>query len=155
MAEEKITTCQICERFIKANNDAGVIAHHGYQRPYKQGWQTGSCYGARRKPYEEAKDALEEAIPKLKEFIAQVKERMEDFVKNPPETITRRNPWGGQTQELKRPEKFDPTAERSFSYNSYESEYYSQKSELARTIKYSEMDLTRLEKRLAAWKPHK
>lgn len=47
--------CQICERPIKANT--GLIAHHGYQRP-GDGWQTASCPGARRLPYERSADAI-------------------------------------------------------------------------------------------------
>lgn len=40
-------TCQICGRSIKWKN--GKIAHHGYKRP-GEGWQTGSCEGAREMP---------------------------------------------------------------------------------------------------------
>lgn len=44
-------TCQICAREIKANT--GLIAHHGYQRPWHgSGIQTRSCMGARHLPYE-------------------------------------------------------------------------------------------------------
>lgn len=57
-------TCQICGRGILA--EGGLIAHHGYERP-GTGWQTGSCYGARRIPYEAGHDALDALIPGAQE----------------------------------------------------------------------------------------
>jgi hypothetical protein len=49
--------CQICERQI--GTKAGVIAHHGYQRPkYRSGWQTASCYGARHLGWEDDREVL-------------------------------------------------------------------------------------------------
>ena len=42
-------TCQVCGRPIFA--ETGVIAHHGYTRPY-WGGQTASCPGARCLPFE-------------------------------------------------------------------------------------------------------
>lgn len=53
-------TCQICEREIKLK-DGERIAHHGYQRP-GEGWQTDSCRGARRLPWEVSSDALKEWV---------------------------------------------------------------------------------------------
>jgi len=47
--------CQICGRPILA--ERGKIAHHGYQRP-GQGWQTASCYGAMKLPFEVSRDDL-------------------------------------------------------------------------------------------------
>jgi hypothetical protein len=52
-------TCQVCARPIFA--ETGLIAHHGYQRPY-EGVQTASCHGARHMPFECSKDALEQEI---------------------------------------------------------------------------------------------
>jgi len=49
-------TCQICARKIYA--ELGVIAHHGYERP-GEGWQTDSCDGARKLPYEADRAFLE------------------------------------------------------------------------------------------------
>lgn len=56
-------TCQCCGSDILANT--GVIAHHGYQRP-GDGWQTQSCFGARRLPFEVDRAALGELIEALK-----------------------------------------------------------------------------------------
>jgi hypothetical protein len=47
--------CQICARDILA--DTGHIAHHGYERP-GDGWQTQSCHGALKLPFEVSRDAL-------------------------------------------------------------------------------------------------
>jgi len=52
-------TCQCCERQIYANT--GTIAHHGYERP-GHGWQTSSCFGAKRLPFEVDRAALGEMI---------------------------------------------------------------------------------------------
>lgn len=62
-------TCQCCARKHLANG--GVIAHHGYQRPY-EGWQTASCMGARKLPFEIDRTQLAAMIVLLK----QQKERM-------------------------------------------------------------------------------
>jgi hypothetical protein len=62
-------TCQCCARKHLANG--GVIAHHGYQRPY-EGWQTASCMGARELPFEVDRDCLAVMIAALK----RQKERM-------------------------------------------------------------------------------
>lgn len=60
-------TCQICDRPIFA--ESGVIAHHGYERP-GYGWQTASCYGARRLPWEKSCDAVADYIEIIKRDVA-------------------------------------------------------------------------------------
>jgi hypothetical protein len=58
------TTCQICARPILAKT--GKIAHHGYTRPiYRSGWQTASCYGARKLPYEVDRSVLREYLDRF------------------------------------------------------------------------------------------
>jgi hypothetical protein len=53
--------CQCCGRAILAN--LGSIAHHGYERPdLGSGWQTASCHGAKRAPFEVDRAALGEMI---------------------------------------------------------------------------------------------
>lgn len=59
------TTCQICEREIKAKG--GIIAHHGYKRP-GNGWQTSSCMGARFQPYEVSADRIPSVIDTYKQW---------------------------------------------------------------------------------------
>lgn len=49
-------TCQCCARQIFAQR--GVIAHHGYERPFQEGWQTASCYGATYVPFEVSRERL-------------------------------------------------------------------------------------------------
>ena len=51
--------CQCCQRAILAN--MGKIAHHGYERP-GHGWQSPSCMGAKRLPFEADRKALGEMI---------------------------------------------------------------------------------------------
>lgn len=76
--------CQICGRSIGIK--AGVIAHHGYERP-GHGWQTSSCFGARRLPYEKDRGAIAEYIEILKSDVPRltaVVDRLEspDFNEN-------------------------------------------------------------------------
>lgn len=59
--------CQVCGREI--GSTAGLIAHHGYERP--QGWyqQTKSCRGARELPFEKDRAVLGEVIEDIKTYI--------------------------------------------------------------------------------------
>lgn len=50
-------TCQICGRKILPDAD-GKLAHHGYERPYGQGFHTASCYGARELKFEADRTVL-------------------------------------------------------------------------------------------------
>ena len=59
--------CQCCGRAILAN--LGTIAHHGYERP-GHGWQTSSCMGAKRLPFEVDRAALGEMIGFLRDRLA-------------------------------------------------------------------------------------
>jgi hypothetical protein len=76
--------CQICARRIGVK--AGVIAHHGYRRPWhRSGVQTASCTGARALPYEISRDLLTEEIHLLKETIAQREARIaKQHAEHPP-----------------------------------------------------------------------
>ena len=64
---EKRMHCQCCGRAILAN--LGTIAHHGYERP-GHGWQTNSCMGAKRLPFEVDRTALGEMIGFLRDRLA-------------------------------------------------------------------------------------
>lgn len=75
----EINTCQICGRNIKAKN--GRIAHHGYTRP-DLGWQTKSCFGARRLPLEESCDAIEDGIKMIERYIKNATERIQFMISN-------------------------------------------------------------------------
>lgn len=150
------TTCQICERGIKATT--GVIAHHGYQRPWKEGWQSGSCFGARWRPYEVASDALPPAIARIKAFIVSQKNHYKTFTTTPPEKLTifshsRTRP----NKEVNRPEGFtfeeNESEHKRRPYESYEYEHHSVAYGIRKSIENAKEDLTRLEKRLADWKP--
>ena len=66
-ADENRMHCQCCGRAILAN--LGTIAHHGYERP-GYGWQTNSCMGAKRLPFEADRTALGEMIKFLRDRLA-------------------------------------------------------------------------------------
>lgn len=74
------TTCQICERAIKANT--GLVAHHGYKRP-GQGWQTGSCPGARALPWQVSCDLLRAHV----EVVEAATAKLEVTVESDPESL--------------------------------------------------------------------
>lgn len=104
-----MTTCQICGRAIKANT--GLIAHHGYRRPYPQ-LQTRSCFGARRLPYEVAHDAIDEYLLLLKRWLLDVKFARTTLVMSPPDQLQyrhKRDAWDQGTMiDVSRPDNFDP-----------------------------------------------
>ena len=146
------TTCQICERGIKAST--GTIALHGYTRPWKQGWQSGSCFGAKFRPYEVACDALPPAIERVRAFIERQKAHLTDFTNNPPEKLIKYDRYH-KAEELVRPEGYVYNPRHGgFSYTErYQLQHPNVIYEIKKSIEQAERDLPRLEKRLADWKP--
>ena len=164
---EKTSTCQICERIIKTKrgktfHGAGMevgwddyIANHGYTRPWKQGWQSASCFGAKWRPYEVACDALPIAIERCEQFIASQKAHLEDFTKNPPETLTRFARYHGQKDEVfERPEGYVYNPEHgSFGHTEqYALQHHNAIYQIRKSIEHAEWELPKLQKRMAAWK---
>lgn len=100
------TTCQICARAIKANT--GIIAHHGYQRPQYQGWQTASCDGARQLPYEVSRDFIPVVIERYKMASANQEAMADEMLRTPPATITKVSMYSYQdNQTFDKPADFD------------------------------------------------
>lgn len=149
------TTCQICEREIKANT--GVIAHHGYRRPDRgSGWQTDSCWGARHLPYEKSCDQIQPCIDHIDYYVENQEKRLKEMLKNPPLTLTRVSMmWTREPKVYGKPEGFDPKScmERgSFSGGmAYEYEFYTMYKDIERSVKEGKRDIKRLKARLAAW----
>ena len=65
--DSKRMHCQCCGRAILAN--MGSIAHHGYERPEAY-YQTASCMGAKRLPFEADRAALGEMISYMRDRLA-------------------------------------------------------------------------------------
>ena len=65
--DSKRMHCQACGRAILAN--MGSIAHHGYERP-GWGYQSASCFGAKRLPFEADRAALGEMIVFMRDRLA-------------------------------------------------------------------------------------
>lgn len=151
-------TCQICAREI--GNKSGVIAHHGYRRPNRgSGWQTQSCFGARRKPYEVACDAIPEYIAILERFVVSQTEARDNLVNDPPPIIKVFPQFGGRLPiEYKRPATFNAkeNVERgSHSYRTYEGEHASKYREHKEQIRQATAEIKAMKERLANWKaPH-
>ena len=152
---EKIWTCQICGRPIKAKE--GIIAHHGYKRP-GDGWQTASCAGARHKPYEISCDMLPPTITYIKEHIARVEAKLEEHINNPPKTLTvmKGYCYNKKPVEVTLPEGFDaknpPCCVGMYSYAGEHSDI---RRKYQQDIKYSKQDLQYMEERLKNWIPPK
>lgn len=148
---EKIWTCQICGRPIKAKD--GIIAHHGYKRP-GDGWQTASCAGARHKPYEISCDCLPPTITYIKIHIQNVEARLEEHINNPPQTLVIQ--VGGYYKKEERivtlPPTFDPkNPPCCVGMFSYAGEYSDIRRKYQQDIKYSKQDLQYMEERLKNW----
>jgi len=60
--------CQICSRAIRAPQ--GIVAHHGYQRPFGWGQQTPSCHGSLKQPYQASIDDLKSFAKSVRRMIA-------------------------------------------------------------------------------------
>lgn len=166
------THCQICGRTIRtvvgygstgaANTDMAAgrtdrIAHHGFQRPHQQGWQSGSCFGARWRPYEVASDALPSAIKSTESYIAHQQIGLAKFMLEPPAKLqyTSRRSFKSETVDVPRPEgfKFDPDRKsHQMIIHSYEHLYLNQRVGYLSNIRQAEMALAAMQKRLAEWK---
>lgn len=152
------TTCQVCGRAIKAGR--GKIALHGYRRP-GQGWQTGSCFGARYRPFEVACDALKAAIEAAGRFILATEERLAAWTTDPPASITvppKRDAWSGAVRRegftVERPQGFT-TVNAGFSrvQGSYDSVWYGRARQMAAEIAAAQDEVKFLSARLATWVP--
>lgn len=144
--------CQICERDIKART--GVIAHHGYQRP-GDGWQTASCFGARKLPYEESCDAIQPYIDTVKNYKSAREQFVKGLVENPPAELTAPRismRYDEKPRVFARPENFDPNVNHHGNrYSSYEGNFDAQKSDAEYQIRNAIKEIERMEKRLQAW----
>lgn len=144
--------CQICERDIKAKN--GIIAHHGYTRPYPQE-QTRSCDGARQLPYEVSRDAIPAAIDNTKAYLGYQEDRLKAYMKEGPEELTRFVGFGRTSHVMTRPENFDPkySAENweSTPSKGYEREFYTTIRQIKRNIVDATQEVKRLTARYDNW----
>jgi hypothetical protein len=147
------STCQICARPILANT--GLIAHHGYTRPYAHaGFQTASCPGARFMPYEMACDALPPYIERLESALATTQEQLRDLINDPPHTLLyypqpRRGKPLLPPEEVYKPHNFN---KEHIPVDRYSQLYFNVKHEREAMIKHLTDDLKFLKARLDAWK---
>lgn len=117
----KLTTCQVCGRPIKMVRS--VIAHHGYQRPHLQGWQSASCLGAKFPPYELSRDRINEVIGMMSNQLVSVQESLGKHIGSPPETIHYYpRGWPHSKKEIiyTRPLGFKPSDKAPTSYQQYD-----------------------------------
>lgn len=158
---ETSTHCQICARPIKANT--GIIAHHGYERPHQQGWQTASCDGARQLPYEVSRDFIPVVIERYRMHAKNQQDIADNMLRSPAATITRihRHAFSGEqykTEDFELPAGFDPYAAvnagaRSFSFASYENEFVKQYETHRSNEREIKEAIEFLQRRYDEWKP--
>ena len=153
------THCQICARPIKAST--GIIAHHGYQRPQYQGWQTASCDGARQLPYEVSRDHIPVVIERYKMHASNQELLADTMLRKPSATLTRihLNRLGREDSmtEFAKPENFDPYAAvnagaRSFTFSSYENEFVKKYEAHRANVKEINGSIEFLQQRYESWK---
>jgi len=149
-------TCQVCGRKIKASS--GIIAHHGYKRPYQSGWQTASCEGARYVPYEVSCERLREVTAMVGAFIDSEEKEFVGFLENPPQTITvfeRRSVIRKETEKViyTKPDDFKQDSYRSSMARTYENAYSNKKYGYEATIRMAKADFASMQRRLNEWKP--
>lgn len=143
--------CQICARPIKANT--GIIAHHGYRRPYAY-VQTASCFGARHRPYEAAHDALDAYIPMIVDWLSREQAAHAAILASPPDELTYTPPGNfgyNKPVAVPRPADFDPAARRHYIGHSYAYLYAERVREHADAIRGMTGELVELRARRAAW----
>lgn len=155
----KTTHCQICARDIKANT--GLIAHHGYQRPQYQGWQTASCDGAKQLPYEVSRDFIPVVIGRYKLHAINQENIADEMLRTPASTLTRFNMSGftgkqTSTTEFEKPADFDPYATvnngaRHYSYSTYENEFAKRYEAHRSNVKEIEASIAFLSDRYNKW----
>ena len=153
--KEKLTHCQICARDIKANT--GLIAHHGYQRPQYQGWQTASCDGARQLPYEVSRDFIPVVIERYKLHAKNQEDMADEMLRAPVETITRYATSSYDTDSIfEKPADFDPyktvNGEVYAMYNTYEYEFKRKYTAHRKNVKEIEEAIEFLQKRYDDWR---
>lgn len=157
MNTEIKTHCQICSRFIRLTR--GTIALHGYQRPYQQGWQTSSCFGAQWVSYEEGHDALDKLIPILVQQKTGVDASIEAMLREPPASVSYSVKVGRgylqktETRTAERPEGFVHVEGRfQIDQNGYAYQYQKLLSQRRSTSRGLGVDIEALKQRRAAWK---
>lgn len=156
------THCQVCGRAIKVvrgwcrqtNRREPMVAHHGYRRP-SDGWQTASCFGARWRPYEVARDALEALEPRLEQMARDVRANIARVLAEPPATLRweRTDAWGKVLafKVLERPEGFVYRDESVYASATYASVYRNGMLQRERTAKALEEDLASVRRRIKEW----
>ena len=150
----KPTTCQICARSIKAKS--GLIAHHGYQRPWGEGFQTDSCFGSRALPYEKSRDR----IPSHRDTIKAWADGRAKFAKilraEPPANMSYYPTHGHKRFErvdVPKPDVFnvDQTMAMGHPFNSYPNLFKSSIATAELEAEQGRAEVRRLQKRYDAW----
>lgn len=154
-------TCQCCDRQVKAMR--GLIAHHGFTRPTEH-WQTASCFGARRLPWEVSRKRLGELIAWLEREVRQLEDQLALVLVNkelqvPVQIRQRKGHMIWDTTNLvvtsKNFEALRKEWEREFvsrRFHKWSDVIAGHKTRLVRKLEQIESELAALRKRHAGWK---
>lgn len=156
MGATQVTTCQVCARPIRAA--AGLIAHHGYQRPYRHsGWQTSSCPGARYVPWEEGHDGLDAWVDRLEEMLTNAREGLRTWLEDPPAAMVWMRPRPGyrvsEPVDVPKPEGWVFEGKVSYPHRGYAHLYSVGINEREAMIERLEADLRFCRERRETWLP--
>ena len=152
--------CQICGRAISMRD--GYIVTHGYTVPGASLGdfhnRTSDCFGSGKLSYAESCVAVSQYKEMVKKSWANVEKQFRDHEKNPPAEITRLEQVRGDAWAPKkrvtytRPDGFDPQRLNPRIAN-YDGAYAERRADLRNTLQACAAVVTRLEKRIADWKP--
>lgn len=147
------TTCQICGRAILANT--GVIAHHGYKRPFhRSGIQTRSCEGARYRPYEVSCDRIPSVLAACRNTLDKVNADLAKLTTTPPDVLGYSKEYGNPRSEtvwVPRPDDFTPQTPDNYRPRTYAHLYANAIRDHKAQVKYWQDTVDYLTARLAAW----
>jgi hypothetical protein len=150
--KEKMT-CQVCGKAVMAST--GTIAHHGYERPYQEGWQSASCDGTGYVPYEVGCERLREISEVTRAYIARKEAALTEFLANPPQTITRmerRSAWDQYKEAVyEKPENFQVGSYGASIPKTYACAYSMTESDYKIAIRNAKSSLVIMERRVNDW----
>ena len=143
-ATRHIGNCQICEGDFKIH--LGTMVHHGYKRP-GHGYIIGDCGGVNHFPYEVSCELIKSYKAGLANLLTEKKAALVDLEAGKITRIsTSRQNYNGQIEK----KVFIAGITSLYTWlDAVQSRNYDLKS----TIRQIEADITRMEKRIADWKP--
>lgn len=149
MMKETVTrylgTCQICEQEQKLHD--GKMVHHGFKRP-GHGSIEGDCYGVYAVPYQVSCDLVKKYLSVVSEQIVSAEARL--LALETPGTVKTLTKMSGPRSIYRKTETYTLGETPMHVWNR---ELERAAADVRGRIYFMKKDITRLEARIAAWKP--